>query len=86
MQCSAKASQKNYAWCEIIGPEGFFKGSDFLLGPHRHYKDHFHLAPELCWLPTALSDWKKGDGAFIPRSSGRNHLAPLNDHPRHNHA
>jgi hypothetical protein len=23
---------KNYAWCELIGPQGFFKGSDFLLG------------------------------------------------------
>ncbi len=66
---------QNYAWCEIIGPQGFFPGFDFLLGflllgPHRHYKDHFHPAPELYWPLTAHSDWKKGDGPFIPRAAG----------------
>jgi Dimethlysulfonioproprionate lyase len=66
---------KNYAWCELIGPQGFFKGSDFLLGflllgPHRHYKDHYHPAPELYWPLTAPSDWKKGDGHFTPRQAG----------------
>jgi Dimethlysulfonioproprionate lyase len=66
---------KNYAWCELIGPQGFFKGSDFLLGflllgPHRHYKDHYHPAPELYWPLTAPSDWKKGNGPFTPRQAG----------------
>jgi hypothetical protein len=66
---------KNYAWCEIIGPQGFFKGSDFLLGflllgPHRHYKDHYHPAPELYWPLTAPSDWKKGNGPFTSRQAG----------------
>jgi hypothetical protein len=65
----------NYAWCEIIGPKGFYKGSDFLLGflllgPNIHYKDHYHPAPELYWPLTAPSDWKKGDGTFVARQAG----------------
>jgi Dimethlysulfonioproprionate lyase len=66
---------QNYAWSEIIGPQGIFHGSDFLLGllllgPHRHYKDHYHPAPELYWPLTAPSDWKRGDGPFVTRLAG----------------
>jgi Dimethlysulfonioproprionate lyase len=66
---------ENYAWCEIIGAGGFFRGSDFnlgflLLGPDRHYLDHYHPAPELYWPLTRGSLWKKGDGAFVERRRG----------------
>ena len=66
---------QNYAWCELVGASGFFAGNDFnlgflLLGPNRHYLDHFHPAPELYWPLTAGSLWKKGDGPFLPRVQG----------------
>jgi hypothetical protein len=65
----------NYGWCELIGSEGFFPGDDFrlgflMLGPHRHYKDHYHPAPELYWPLTGPSDWKKGAGGFETREAG----------------
>ncbi|MBL8791416.1 MAG: hypothetical protein JNM45_13055 [Rhizobiales bacterium] len=66
----------NYAWAELVGPKGFFAGDDYLLGllllgPHRHYLDHFHPAPELYWPLTAPSEWRKGDGQpFVPRRQG----------------
>jgi hypothetical protein len=66
---------QNYAWCELIGACGFFAGSDFnlgflLLGPNRHYLDHYHPAPELYWPLTAPSEWKKGDSGFVARQQG----------------
>ena len=66
---------QNYAWCDLIGPQGFFPGNDFILGllmlgPQQHYKDHFHPAPELYWPLTAPSLWRKGDSAFVPRQQG----------------
>jgi len=65
----------NYGWCQLIGPHGFFPGSDFLLGllmlgPERHYKDHYHPAPELYWPLTGPSDWKRGAGGFETRQAG----------------
>lgn len=65
----------NYAWAEIIGPHGFFAGDDFklgllMLGPHRHYRDHYHPAPELYWPLTGPSDWKRGAGGFESREAG----------------
>ncbi len=65
----------NYGWCELIGSEGFFPGDDFrlgflMLGPHRHYSDHYHPAPELYWPLTGPSDWKKGAGGFETRQAG----------------
>jgi hypothetical protein len=64
----------NYAYAEIIGPSGAFKGDDFLLGlmilgPHRHYLDHFHPAPELYWLLTGPSEWRSGLGRFASRGA-----------------
>ena len=64
----------NYGWCELIGPRGFFAGNDFLLGllllgPDRHYKDHYHPAPELYWPLTGPSDWKRGAGGFATRAA-----------------
>jgi hypothetical protein len=66
---------ENYGWCEIVGPQGFFKGDDFtlgllMLGPHRHYKDHYHPAPELYWPLTGPTEWKQGAGVFETKQAG----------------
>ena len=65
----------NYAYAEIIGPNGFFAGDDFLmglllLGPGVHYRDHHHAAPELYWLLTGPSEWRRGNGDFEMREAG----------------
>jgi hypothetical protein len=65
----------NYGWAEIIGPHGFFAGEDFLLGllmlgPHRHYRDHFHPAPELYWPLTSGSLWSRDSGGFAEKPQG----------------
>lgn len=65
----------NYGWCELVGSQGFFPGDDFrlgllMLGPHRHYRDHYHPAPELYWPLTGPSDWKKGAGGYEIREAG----------------
>lgn len=66
---------ENYGWCEIIGPQGFFSGDDFLLGllmlgPDCHYKDHYHPAPELYWPLTGPTYWKQGQGTFELKAPG----------------
>ncbi len=70
-----KGFSENYAWCQLIGEQGFFRGRDYhlgflLLGPNRHYKEHYHPAPELYWPLTQGSQWKKGEGAYMPRGQG----------------
>lgn len=65
----------NYAYAELIGPGGFFSGDDFLmglmlLGPNRHYPDHHHPAPELYWLLTGPSQWRRDNSAFAERKAG----------------
>lgn len=65
----------NYGWCELIGPKGFFRGDDFILGllmlgPNRHYKDHYHPAPELYWPLTGSTQWRQGEGGFVSKSAG----------------
>lgn len=65
----------NYGWAEIIGPKGFFPGDDVLLGvlmlgPDRHYIDHYHPAPELYWPLTAQSLWSRAGGPFEERPQG----------------
>jgi hypothetical protein len=66
---------QNYGWCEIVGPMGFFKGDDYILGllmlgPNRHYRDHYHPAPELYWPLTAATQWKQGEETFKSRAAG----------------
>jgi len=66
---------RNYGWAEIIGPNGFFPGDDMLLGllmlgPGRHYIDHYHPAPELYWPLTARSLWSKDGGPFVEQPQG----------------
>lgn len=65
----------NYGWAEIIGPNGFFTGDDFLLGllmlgPHRHYRDHYHPAPELYWPLTSESRWSREGQPFVEQPQG----------------
>jgi hypothetical protein len=65
----------NYGWAQIIGPDGFFAGDDFLLGllmlgPHRHYRDHYHPAPELYWPLTSASHWSRDGEAFVEKPQG----------------
>jgi hypothetical protein len=55
----------------LIGPSGPFAGDDFLLGlfllgPGLNYPDHCHAAPELYWVLTEGSEWRRGEGAFKP--------------------
>lgn len=65
----------NYGWAELVGPRGFFKGDDFLLGllmlgPHRHYRDHLHPSPELYVPLTSGSLWRRAPGGFAEKSPG----------------
>jgi hypothetical protein len=64
-----------YAYAEIIGPNGFFQGNDFLLGflllgPKRLYREHYHPAPELYWMLTGPSRWKRGAGGWEELQAG----------------
>lgn len=66
---------QNYGWAEVVGPHGFFAGDDFLLGllmlgPDRHYRDHYHPAPELYWPLTSASRWSIGGGDFVEKPQG----------------
>ena len=65
----------NYAYAELVGPAGLWPGNDFrmgllVLGPHLHYLDHNHPAPELYWLLTGPSDWRAGSAGFTSREQG----------------
>jgi hypothetical protein len=65
----------NYCWVEIIGEGGFFPGDDFrlglfLMGPDRHYPDHYHPAPELYWTLTPGSLWSRDSKAFVEMPKG----------------
>ena len=65
----------SYGWAEIIGPDGFFAGEDFrlgllMLGPNRHYRDHYHPAPELYWPLTSASRWSRDGEPFAEKPQG----------------
>jgi Dimethlysulfonioproprionate lyase len=71
----AESFAQDYAYCELIGPQGFFPGDDFLLGlmiigPDRIYRDHFHAAPELYWLLTGPTDWSHASGPYVAHEAG----------------
>ena len=66
---------RNYGWAELIGSGGFFPGDDFklgllILGPERHYRDHYHPAPELYWPLTGGSWWSIDGGPFAEKAQG----------------
>ena len=65
----------DYAYCELIGSQGFFPGDDFLLGlmiigPQRVYRDHHHPAPELYWLLSGPTDWSRASGPYVAQQAG----------------
>lgn len=65
----------NYAYAEIIGPNGAYAGDDFLLGlfllgSGLSYPNHAHPAPELYWILSGMSDWRVRDEEFSPRDPG----------------
>jgi hypothetical protein len=65
----------NYAYAELVGPAGLWPGDDFrmgllVLGPHLHYLDHSHAAPELYWLLTGPSEWRAATADFAHREQG----------------
>jgi hypothetical protein len=77
----------NYGWMELFGTRGHFDnqvvaGGFLILGPKIEYPDHHHVAEEL-YVPLAgNAEWRKGDGAFLPRAAGE-----VIHHPsRGNHA
>jgi hypothetical protein len=64
-----------HACAEIIGPHGCFAGDDFrlglvLLGPGLQWPDQALAAPQLTWLLTGPSEWKRGAGNFVARQAG----------------
>ena len=66
---------RNYGWAELIGSGGFFPGDDFklgllMLGPDRHYRDHYHPAPELYWPLSGGSHWSINGGPFVEKAQG----------------
>jgi len=66
---------QNYAYAELIGPTGPFAGDDFLfgvllLGPGMHYLDHRHAAPELYWVLTHGSEWRREGAGFAGHPAG----------------
>ena len=66
---------RSYGWAELIGHSGFFPGDDFklgllMLGPDRHYRDHYHPAPELYWPLTTGSQWSIDGGPFVEKAQG----------------
>ena len=63
----------NYGWCHIIGPDGFFHGDDFLLGllllgPNRHYRDHFHPGPGTLLAADVPQPVETGRRAHSPKN------------------
>jgi len=71
----ARGYMDGYAYAEIIGPSGFFPGDDFLLGllllgPGQLYREHYHAAPELYWMLTGPSNWKRGAGGWEQVEAG----------------
>jgi len=65
----------NYGWMELFGTRGHFEnrevaGGFLILGPGIEYPDHHHVAEEL-YVPLAgHAEWRKGEGAFLPRAAG----------------
>jgi mannose-6-phosphate isomerase-like protein (cupin superfamily) len=65
----------NYGWMELFGTRGHFDnaavaGGFLILGPGIEYPDHHHVAEEL-YVPLAgRAEWRKGEGAFLPRAAG----------------
>lgn len=64
----------DWAFTQIIGPDGLFTGDDlmlgmFAMGPNLFYPRHNHAAPELYYQLTGSHKWQAGDGPWVTRGS-----------------
>jgi quercetin dioxygenase-like cupin family protein len=65
----------NYGWLEAFGTRGHFAseqmaGGLLVLGPNIVYPDHHHVAEEIYIPLTGGTEWRKGEGGFVPRAAG----------------
>jgi hypothetical protein len=65
----------NYGWLEVFGTRGHFAndqmaGGLLILGPNIVYPDHHHVAEEIYIPLTGGTEWRKGEGGFVPRAAG----------------
>jgi len=65
----------NYGWLEVFGTRGHFAcdwmaGGLLVLGPNIVYPDHHHVAEEIYIPLTGGTQWRKGEGGFVPRAAG----------------
>ncbi len=70
-----RAFLDRYGWTELVGTRGHFASETIaagflLLGPDVVYPDHHHVAEEIYAPLTPGTEWRKGDGAFVPRGAG----------------
>lgn len=64
----------NWAFAQVIGPDGLFSADDlmmgmFAMGPNIFYPKHNHAAPELYYQLTGTHKWQVGDGPWVTRGS-----------------
>ena len=79
-----------YAYCEFIGPHGFFRGDDFLMGlaaarSRTLLQGSCSPAPELYWTLTGPSLWRRTRGRVRGAPGRQRDLARAQYHPRHAH-
>ncbi len=66
----------DYAFTQIIGPNGVYPGDDFMIGlfiigPGQLYPEHHHAAPEFYWLLSGPTEWRFSvDGPWIQKKAG----------------
>jgi hypothetical protein len=66
---------QNYAWCEILGPEGREIGAKIscgvvVLGPNTLYPLHRHEAEEIYVPLSGTAAWRQGDAVWRQRAPG----------------
>ncbi len=64
----------DWAFTQVIGPDGLFSADDlmlgmFAMGPNLFYPKHNHAAPELYYQLTGTHKWQLGDGPWTARGS-----------------
>ena len=61
---------------ELVEPISWLPASDapranaFAWKHFTHYRDHAHPAPELYWILSGPSEWKRGEDGFMIRQAG----------------
>ncbi len=63
-----------WAFAQVIGPDGLFSADDlmlgmFAMGPNLFYPKHNHAAPELYYQLTGTHKWQSEDGPWVTRAS-----------------